>query len=98
MKNLKVLKLVRIALWVAFISILLFYFGVIVPKYLACNKMIFEGKKGIDIWGWEIDCGTESQAFFQLFSIVLAGLATAALHYFPLKEKKISKHFGTIAT
>lgn len=68
-----------IAVLVLFISIpaLLFYLGIVVPEYCACDKTMYEGQKGVDIWGDIVYCDGESQdvaeAFFQLFTIVLLG-------------------------
>jgi hypothetical protein len=74
-EKLKILKVFLILIAIAFAIILLFYLGFIVPEYLACNKVIYEGENGIDIWGSEVDCGCESEALgeaiFQLFSIVV---------------------------
>lgn len=94
LQTLKILKFSNILLIVILIPILLFYFILIIPEYSACNEMMFEGEKGIDIWGNEIDCGGENQAFsevfFQMFSVII-GLISIVLIliniiYFNLKE------------
>ena len=73
--KLKILKIIKFIVLIIFIPILLFYLAVIVPEYLACDKTMFEGENGIDIWGSEIDCNCESQAFgemfFQMVSIII---------------------------
>jgi len=75
--KLKILKIIKIAVLIIFVPILLVYLGIIVPEYLACDKTMFEGQNGVDIWGSEIDCNCESQAFgeafFQMFSIIIGG-------------------------
>ena len=57
------------------IPVLLFYLGVVVPEYCACEETMYEGQKGIDIWGNMVYCDAESQdfakAFFQLLTVVL---------------------------
>lgn len=73
--KLKGLKIMKIIVLMVFIPIFLFYLAIIVPEYLACDKTMFDGQNGIDIWGSEIDCNCESQAFgemfFQMVSIVI---------------------------
>ena len=73
--KLKILKGFLILVFILFFIILLFYLGIIVPEYLACDKLIHDGENGIDIWGSGVDCRCESkafgEAFFQLFSIVI---------------------------
>lgn len=69
-------KILFIFLLAVYALLLLFYLGLVVPEYLACTGCMYEGEKGIDIWGSEIDCSGESRAvgegFFQLFSIVVS--------------------------
>lgn len=81
--KLKTLKIIKIAVSIIFVPIFLFYFGIIVPEYLACDKTMFEGQNGVDIWGSEIDCGCESQAFgeafFQMFSLIISGFLATLL-------------------
>jgi len=78
MKQAKPIYILKvIAALVVFISIpiLLFYLGIIVPEYCACDETMYEGQKGVNIWGDMVYCDAESQdfakAFFQLFTIVL---------------------------
>ena len=79
--QLKALRLSRNVLIIFFLPILFFYICLIVPEYLACDKILHDGEKGIDIWGSEIDCSCESKAFgeifFQLFSIIIGGFSIA---------------------
>jgi hypothetical protein len=92
--KLKILKIIKIPVLIIFVPILLFYLGIIVPEYLACDKTMFEGQNGVDIWGSEIDCNCESQAFgeafFQMFSLII-GIFTIILFlafFFTYKIKK----------
>lgn len=84
--NLKILKIVKIVVLIILIPLIFFYLGIIVPEYLACDKTMFEGQKGIDIWGSEIDCDCESQgfgeAFFQMFSLIISGFLAILLTVF----------------
>ena len=84
--KLKRLKIIKIVVLFIFVPILLFYLTIIVPEYLACDKTMFEGQKGVDIWGSEIDCGGENQAFgeafFQMVSLILSVLSFILLLVF----------------
>lgn len=51
--------------------------AIIVPEYLACHKTMFEGQNGVDIWGSEIDCNCESQAFGEMFFQMVTMVITA---------------------
>ncbi|MGJ1269809.1 hypothetical protein ACR78F_20380 [Sphingobacterium spiritivorum] len=68
-------KILFIFLLAVYALLLLFYLGLVVPEYLACADCMYEGEKGIDLWGSEIDCSGENrsvgEAFFQLLSVVL---------------------------
>ncbi len=92
-----VLKVIAVLLLFIGIPILLFYFGVVVPEYCACDETMYEGQKGINIWGDMVYCDAESQdfakAFFQLLTIVLLGFsAILVLIYFLIyRIKKITK-------
>lgn len=92
--KLKILKIIKIAVLIIFVPILLFYLGIIVPEYLACDKTMFEEQNGIDIWGSEIDCNCESQAFgevfFQMFSLIIGVFTTILflVFFFTYKIKK----------
>lgn len=81
--NLKILKTVKIVVVIILIPIIVFYLGIIVPEYLACDKTMFEGQNGIDVWGSEIDCDCENQAFgeviFQMFSLIICGFLAILL-------------------
>lgn len=65
--------------------------AIIVPEYLACDKTMFEGQNGVDIWGSEIDCNCESQAFgemfFQMVSIVIIAFLLLLIRLFYLTYK-----------
>ena len=67
---------------------LLYHLAIIVPEYLACDKTMFEGENGIDIWGSEIDCNCESQAFgemfFQMVTLVIIALSVLLFIIFSL--------------
>lgn len=93
-EKLKMLKVISIILLVLFLPVLLLYLGVIVPEYLACANCIYEGCVGTDIWGSEVQCFGDSKAFgkmfFQLSSIVVAGLSIVSfiLFFFIYRLKK----------
>jgi len=74
--NIQILKIVRILLLVVYIPVLLFYVGIVIPEYYACNEFMYEGQRGTDIWGNEVFCDGESQAiekvFFQLATIIFS--------------------------
>ena len=78
-ENIKILKAIGILLFIIFVAILLFYLGIVVPEYCACDETMYEGQRGIDIWGDEVLCDGESQAFakvfFQLVTFVVLGLS-----------------------
>ena len=84
--QLKILKIIKIVLLIIFLPILLFYLGIILPEYLACDKTMFEGQKGVDFWGSEINCDCENQefgeAFFQMFSLILSFLSVLLILLF----------------
>lgn len=73
--KLKILKIIKITLLIVFIPILLFYFGIVLPEYLACINCNSEGAMGRDIWGSEVQCFGDSkefgEAFFHFSSIIL---------------------------
>ncbi|SDG45726.1 hypothetical protein [Epilithonimonas hungarica] len=50
-EKIKILKAIVALLLFIGIPILLFYLGVVVPEYCACDETMYEGQKGIDIWG-----------------------------------------------
>ncbi len=81
--KLKILKIIQIVVLIILLPIFLFYLGIVVPEYLACDKSMFEGQKGVDIWGSEVDCSGENQAFgeafFQLFSLIISGFLAILL-------------------
>lgn len=93
-RKLKILKFINVSLIIVVIPLLLIYALLIIPEYSACSDKMFEGEKGIDFWGTEIDCNAESQAFskalFQLFSfiicIIVSVLIFINLLYFGLKK------------
>ncbi len=97
------MKIIKILLLIFYISILLFYSGLVVPKYLTCINCVYEGEMGVDIWGNEVQCFGENKeigkAFFQILSLFIAGftivLACLFLHYNNKKIKKQS-HFSII--
>jgi hypothetical protein len=70
-------KMLLILVCAVYALLLLFYLGLIVPEYAACVNCMYEGQKGIDIWGSEIDCSGENQAvgeaMFKFFSIIVGG-------------------------
>lgn len=84
--QLKILRIIKIVLLIIFLPILLFYLGIILPEYLACDKTMFEGQKGVDFWGSEINCDCENQefgeAFFQMFSLILSFLSVVLILLF----------------
>ncbi|MNU09737.1 hypothetical protein D3C72_2564830 [compost metagenome] len=56
---------------------------------------MYEGEKGVDIWGSKIDCDAESRAFsvafFQMFSMIVGGISVVLIliniFYFRLKKR-----------
>lgn len=94
-EKLKLLKFFSILLIVILIPIALFYIFLIIPEYCACSQVKFEGEKGIDIYGDEIDCGGENQAFseafFQMFSMITGGISLVIIiiniFYYRLKRQ-----------
>ncbi|MCD9854412.1 hypothetical protein LUD75_06830 [Epilithonimonas sp. JDS] len=93
-QKLKILKFINVLLMIVVIPLLLIYVLLIIPEYSACSDTMFEGEKGIDFWGDEIDCNAESQAFsealFQMFSVIIiiivSFLILINLFYFSLKK------------
>ncbi|MPT32324.1 MAG: hypothetical protein E2600_11805 [Chryseobacterium sp.] len=86
-EKIKILKAIAALLLFIGVPILLFYLGVVVPEYCACDETMYEGQKGIDIWGDMVYCDAESQdfakAFFQLLTmVILVFSAILALIYF----------------
>lgn len=86
-EKIKILKAIAVLLLFIGVPILLFYLGVVVPEYCACDETMYEGQKGIDIWGDMVYCDAESQdfakAFFQLLTmVILVFSAILALIYF----------------
>lgn len=94
-EKLKLLKFFSTVLIVILIPIALFYLFLIIPEYCACSQVQFEGEKGIDIYGSEIDCGGENQAFskafFQMFSLITGGISLVIIiiniFYYRLKKQ-----------
>ncbi|MBV6878902.1 hypothetical protein NG800_002400 [Epilithonimonas ginsengisoli] len=94
-EKLKLLKFFGTILIVILIPIALFYLFLIIPEYCACSQVQFEGEKGIDIYGSEIDCGGENQAFseafFQIFSLITGGISLVIIiiniFYYRLKKQ-----------
>ena len=94
-QKLKILKFINILLVTFLIPILLIYLLLIIPEYSACNDAMFEGEKGVDIWGSTIDCNGESrafsEAFFQIFSMIVGGISIVLIliniFYFRLKRR-----------
>ena len=94
-EKLKLLKFFSILLIVILIPIALFYLFLIIPEYCACSQVQFEGEKGIDIYGSEIDCGGENQAFseafFQMFTLIIGGISAVIIiiniFYYRLKRQ-----------
>jgi len=76
-KSIQILEVITALVMFISVPILLFYLGIVVPEYCACDETMYEGQKGINIWGDMVYCDAESQdfakAFFQLFTIVLLG-------------------------
>ncbi|MCZ4244134.1 hypothetical protein [Pedobacter punctiformis] len=95
-----VLKIFYVLLIVFFVTGLLLFLVFVLPEYMACNKTMYEGEKGITFFGDEIDCGCENQAFgealTQLFATILISLSliiiTLKLIMNKLKNKLISKN------
>jgi len=94
-EKLKLLKFFSTVLIVILVPIALFYLFLIIPEYCACSQVQFEGEKGIDIYGSEIDCGGENQAFsktfFQMFSLITGGISLVIIiiniFYYRLKKQ-----------
>ena len=61
-------------LGIPFVFSLLFYFGIIIPEYCACDSSMYEGATGTTIWGDLVDCSGDSmdfsESFFQLLTII----------------------------
>ena len=55
---------------ILFVPVLLFYIVFISPEYLACNGVAYEGQKGRNIWGAEVNCNCEDVAFIKAFFTV----------------------------
>ena len=95
LQQLKILKIINILLIVILIPILVIYLLLIVPEYSACNDSMYEGEKGVDIWGSKIDCDAESRAFsvafFQMFSMTVGGISVVLIliniFYFRLRKR-----------
>ncbi|MEO5911606.1 MAG: hypothetical protein ABIP95_12005 [Pelobium sp.] len=95
--KLTTIKTIGIIVFVPFVFSFLFYVGLIIPEYCACDRQMYEGQRGTTIWGDTVDCGIEnmdfSEAFFQLFTIINLGFITALvglfLWYRNLRKKKI---------
>lgn len=94
-EKLKLLKFFSTLLIVILVPIALFYIFLIIPEYCSCSQVQYEGEKGIDIYGSEIDCGGENQAFseafFQMFSMITGGISLVIIiiniFYYRLKRK-----------
>ena len=94
-QKLKLLKIINILLIVILTPIMLIYVLLIIPEYSACNDSMFEGEKGVDIWGSKIDCDAESrafsEAFFQMFSMIVGGISVVLIliniFYFRLRKR-----------
>ena len=69
-----IIKTIGIIVSIPFVFSLLFYLGLIIPEYCACDRQMYEGQVGTTIWGDTVDCGGESmffsEAFFQMFSLI----------------------------
>ncbi|WP_312393255.1 hypothetical protein [Chryseobacterium sp.] len=93
--NVQILKIVRILLLVVYIPFLLFYVGIVIPEYYACNEFMYEGQRGTDIWGNEVLCDGESQAigkvFFQLATIIFSvfSIVIGLIFFFIFRLKKM---------
>jgi len=78
--RIKILQIITALLLFISIPVLLFYLGVVVPEYCACEETMYEGQKGINIWGDMVFCDGESQAFakafFQFITYILIGFFT----------------------
>jgi hypothetical protein len=76
-EKLKLLKVTKMILLICYISVLLFYLGLVLPEYLACVNCNYERAMGVDIWDNEIQCFGESKEFgkffFQCSSMMLVG-------------------------
>ena len=81
--KLTLIKTIGIILLIPFVCLLLFYFGLIIPEYCACDPQMYEGGTGTTIWGDLVDCGAESrdfiEAFFQMFSVINLGFTMALI-------------------
>lgn len=88
------LKSLKIIVLLALILCFLFYLGVILPEYLACDKTMFEGEKGVNFFGFEVDCNAENQeigdGFFKLNTLIIIVLSLFLLLIYQI-EKKIKK-------
>lgn len=95
-EKIKILKAIAVLLLFIGIPVLLFYFGVVVPEYCACDETMYEGQKGTNIWGDMVYCDAESQdfakAFFQLLTIILLGFSAILLfiYFWLYRIKKIT--------
>ncbi|WP_326984420.1 hypothetical protein VUJ46_07765 [Chryseobacterium sp. MYb264] len=72
--NRKKLKVIGILLMIIYLPFLLFYVGVAIPEYCACEEWMYEGQRGVDIWGNEVLCDGESQAFGKMFFQLATGV------------------------
>lgn len=103
-QKLKIAKFINTLLIVILIPIIIFYLIFIIPEYCACNNTMFEGEKRIDLWGDEIDCSGENQAFskafFQMFTMIISGISFAltviTIIYFNLKKLLESYNFNSV--
>lgn len=88
---LQVLKIFRILLMVLFVPLALFYFGIVMPEFIACNSVVYEGETVKDIWGSEVSCHGEEKdltvAFFQLISFILVVLLVLISGLYILEKK-----------
>lgn len=68
------IKVIGMCVGIPFVFSLLFYLGIIIPEYCACDSSMYEGATGTTIWGDLVDCGGDSmdfsESFFQLFTII----------------------------
>ncbi|MEN4761043.1 hypothetical protein ABEG63_11970 [Chryseobacterium sp. C39-AII1] len=89
------LKIVRILLLVVYIPFLIFYVGIVIPEYCACNESMYEGQRGTDIWGNEVLCDGESQAvgkvFFEFATIIFSifSIVIGLIFFFIFRLKKM---------